>query len=759
MTLKIKFFITVIITVIQCIECTTGFCSITYINHPLCKYNNITNNVHLYPKKQIFLYNNDPRKYRLNYIHNVNNTIMICPYSHQSPFSMLDHNMSKIHIQNNSIHMSYMFYNYQNNYQKILPFIQLGFQKNFPEKIVSIGGGNRYAYNHLYAVGYNVFYHFPVFIARNTIHAINIHQPPYINISGEYWYRNMLFILNSFYKINNFIDLEHNLQENKNYPHSGYQIHIQNQFFKFLECTGKITLEHFLYKKSKHEKYSMNNKSCNYRLICSVDYHPIPILGININKIFTNSKVYNDLTCQICIDYKFNIPIAQQIYCINDTKKYPSIFLYLNEIIQPFFPVAPYSINNSNNYKIANNMLKSDYIEEITGYPGEKKLIHINTEDTENNKMQHNRYVQWNMQSLQILYKYGGNITPSHEASNIYIMHMPTQLITRERQLIVSYVIVDHDNTKNFCNANIEKKIIILVKNFQQNKIKNNSTNSIVDLSNTTVAINNDNFKALDTNRVKKNHQTHDISSVESENADHYVNHEIPCSVLTELQYPIVYDNDSINKDINTQDSSRLNIINNDTLPYHLQSKKSVSSSDHNITKDDTTQTIVVSSSYHTTMLPIPPLSPLSLLNSETNTLQSLLEQTLPKNNNCNDFTIHPKDINNHQNMQTMTSSSSISALPQQTDNIIKSENIDTDNNINNSSHLTLKDNLLFMHKKDNFSSIGTAEHINKLENFTINKKSKNVSEMGKIFAKLRLTQSTSSIDDEPYYTTDDESN
>lgn len=769
MILKIKFIIIMIIAMIQSEKCYTEIYDTTYIDNRKNQfyYYKMINNHDFFQEEKKLLHNNHTRCL-LKYLINQKNTVITSPYHNKLPLFFFKKNKSKLHIQNDSINISYIFYNHKNNYQKIIPFMQLGLQKILSEKVISIGGGNRYVYNQLYAVGYNIFYHYPISPIFSVVNIITPNQQPYINISGEYWYHNMLFMLNSFYRTNKSVNSEKNFKNNKKYPTSGYQIYIENKFLKFLELTGKITLEHFFYKKNKNKNYLNKNMAYNYCLTLSLEYYPIPIVGCNINKIFTNQKKYNDTIYQILIDYQFNIPIIQQTCHTRNNKKNPSIFLYLNETIQSFAPIF-LNVNNKNDDNYTDNTednISKNCCQKISGYPGEIKIIAINTK-TKNDKMQKDVLIQWNVQSLQTLYKYGGNITLLNAKKNIYAIQIPHQLIIKNNTCMISYIIVNNDNITHNYKSNAENKIFITMQKFQQKKLPKHSlqsTNSHVSNTITTIEHN-----PCTENIIQKDQHTHLLKDEKVSNTSSIITDNSVSSIISEHRQspPIVHDNTHLIK--------KEKIIQNPLIISH-QENNDINTQQHiNVSvesslakKDTTTKT----TQYATPPIPppLPVLLPATLLSSPKASTSSshffihtkpmTTSQQDTKSDSCSSTIHHACDDKNCHTTQTKLHLASKLSIQIEQDNIINNvvSNISKKTNNQNLSLAENNENLLFLlsaHKKSKFSAVGTTEHINKLENFTVNKKSRTLSEMEQIFSKLRLTQSTSSID-EPYCTTDD---
>ncbi|WHL24752.1 MAG: inverse autotransporter beta domain-containing protein [Candidatus Blochmannia vicinus] len=390
-------------------------------------------------------------------------------YNYISPFSSTYG--SKIQLQNDSINVFHSFRVQNNIYQENLSFMQLGIHNLLSKQILNFGGGKRHLYNNKHAIGCNTLYHCPISNQSN--------QPCSINFGVEYWLHNTLFMLSNYYNLDNIFTSKKSLQQYdiKN-PNSGYQMHIQIKFPYFLAFTGKIKLERLLYDK-KYEKI-FNTKNNDYYLSLDLNYKPIPILGFNINNIFINKK-YCNTACQILIDYQFGTPISEQIQYTNKNNNM-SLLKYLDTIIQPFIPtVVQYNncifLNNHNNKK------PLSCTQQITGYPGEIKIIETN----DNN----DKYEQWNFNLLQ---NQGGNIIPI--TSNTYALYLPNHPITREDDIFISYIT---NTTKNNDQQQKKQNIHILVKNFYQNKLSSAQQNHI----SSAITTNNDSGINVTENSIK----------------------------------------------------------------------------------------------------------------------------------------------------------------------------------------------------------------------------------------------------------------
>ncbi|WP_331828200.1 inverse autotransporter beta domain-containing protein [Candidatus Blochmannia sp. SNP] len=389
-------------------------------------------------------------------------------YNYKSPFSSTYR--SKIQLQNDSINVFHSFHVQNNIYQENLSFMQLGVHNLLSKQILNFGGGKRHLYNNKHAIGCNTLYHCPISNQSN--------QPCSINFGVEYWLHNTLFMLSNYYNLNNIFSSKKSLQQYdiKN-PNSGYQMHIQVKFPYFLEFTGKIKLERLLYDK-KYEKI-FNTKNNDYYLSLDLNYKPIPILGFNINNIFINKK-YCNTVCQILIDYQFGTPISEQIQYTN--KNNTSLLKYLDAIIQPFIPTV---IQHNdcmflNNYS---NKKSLSYTQQITGYPGEIKIIETNDHN--------DKSAQWNCHLLQ---NQGGNIIPI--TNNTYALYLPNHPITKEDDIFISYITNTTQNSDQ--QQQKQKNIHILVKNFSQKKLSNTQQNNI-----SAITANNDSGINVTGNTIK----------------------------------------------------------------------------------------------------------------------------------------------------------------------------------------------------------------------------------------------------------------
>lgn len=724
MKLNIKSFLIIINIILQTVGYFQKSWGTTIKNCAQLKDHHIIKNNFSYLKEIKISQNSNYKTYSLNYMNNLNyDNIMKCSY--ENKFSLPLFHKSRVFLQNDSVNITHIFYNDQNKYHKILPFFQLGLQSILSNKIVSIGGGNRYAYNNACAIGYNTFYHFPISSKKNN------NQPYAMNISGEFWYHNMLFMLNSFYKIDNFSYLKkRSFQQNIQYPKIGYQIHIQTQFPMFSNVTGKVTLENFFYKKIK------NNINKNYHLILGMDYYPIPMLGFNINKIFVHKK-NNNTIYKILINYQLNTPIAQQIYNVNNNKN-SSIFTHINTIVQPFFPIV---ITNTDNVKYDNknpnycegSILKCCY-KEIIGRPGEIKIIDIHIDDDDNNHQYDDESIQWDIQSLKTLKNCGGNIVLLQKF--IYAVHIPNKLMNEENKFTLSYVIMKKASTDNLhisLNKNKKYQLLISIQDFQKNnEIPQNLSVSCDDFNNSIIK---QNFHESTTSNAIENQQIYCSSTL---NKDHcFYDDESKnniSSIISTIPPMNAYD-DSINYDttiIKNPSAKMSHCSDYDTLPFpppsliFSSSFENITAIQNTIDKENHTKNF----SYEESTALLPPIPP-PLPSSPP---PFLLKNTTPPPASSSRLV-----IKKHKSSDNITPS-----------NII---NFNKNTNFTTTSQQDLL-HALSIHKKSNFSLIGTTAHINKLENISIHRTQKYLSDIEKIFSKLRITQSTSSIDES--YTTDD---
>lgn len=742
--LNTKIIIIVIGFIIQLIGSYQVSWGISYSNYLKVVHNNTINNDFLYQLEIEHIQKNLYDTYLLqNYMKNLKNNVITHPYKKKSP-DFLFHT-SNMHLQNDSINISHVFYNYLNKHQKILPFIQIGFQNILSEKIFSLGGGNRYTHNNLCAIGYSIFYHFPV---------SNVSKQPYLfNINGEYWYHNILFMLNNFYRIDNSIYAKKITDDSTKYPKQGHQIHIQIQPSNCLKFAGKIILEHYRYKKEINKIFS--NK--NYNLILGVDYYPIPILGFNINKMFTNIK-NNNVAYNILVNYQFNMPIMQQIYILKNKKINLEKFPPYNFIIKPFIPV----ITNINNKKEKDHLLCEDkkfpqYSKKIKGYPGEIKIIEIKNNNTENDDEPIS--VQWNVQSLKNFQNYGGNITLIKK--NIYAIHIPYHPINKIKKIALFYSI-SNNLTKNKYSSE-KKQILILIHDFQKetSSLSHPSCASTEDDTNTRKTnydsdcnIRNDSEKIhkLD---CSKNHRYNSKDNIHS-NLSVISNTNIYHDALTNNEDAIKIYNSLplLTCDENSFDhnSSSSNLPSKYPTPI-------ISLSEENIkimTKKNNTEEITTIPQSAISP-PIPPPFPIPSLPTENSS--SLFSPIKPEGKSVNYL-----NSNNDQQFDN-------DILPCYTSSFIQNQNDDSmlpqntginNNDLNDMS--SLNQNLLHLlsiHKKLKFASVGTLEHINKLEKTTTNKKRKYPSEMEKLFARslFSMHQDVTSSTDESYMTDDESSN
>ncbi|URJ30016.1 inverse autotransporter beta domain-containing protein [Blochmannia endosymbiont of Camponotus sp.] len=574
-------------------------------------------------------------------------------YNYKSPFSSVYR--SKIQLQNDSINVFHSFRVQHNIYQENLSFMQLGVHNLLSKQILNFGGGKRRLYNNKHAIGCNTLYHCPISNQSN--------QPCSINFGVEYWLRNTSFMLSNYYNLDNIFTSKKSLQQYdiKN-PNSGYQMHIQIKFPYFLEFTGKIKLERLFYDK-KYEKIfnTKNNDNC---LSLDLNYKPIPILGFNINNVFMNKKYYNTI-CQILIDYQFGTPISEQIQYTN--KNNTSLSKYLDTIIQPFIPTV-IQYNNCMFLTSHSNEKSLSYAQQITGYPGEIKIIETNDHN--------DKSAQWNFNLLQ---NQGGNIIPI--TNNTYALYLPNHPITKEDNIFISYI----TNTTQNDQKQKKQNIHILVKNFSHKKPSNTQQNNI-----SAITDNNDSGINVTENTIKH-------SLMNKENHRNFKdNTSIPNLI--------------IKNDTTTEKPKNLNEIQNDFV------------------------------------FPAPPPPPIPVLFSEKQPTTAAMASSTPNT--------------------TLLSSSSYSIPLNKEDQTYFSRNdeyhITHDNTFPEYSDIEFNANndlsqRLSIHKKSKFSSIGTTEHITKLENVISERKKTNFpnSDMAKIFFKLNLNQSSSSISEDGD-TTDD---
>lgn len=747
--LNIQTFVIIMITIIQFIKSSPIFCEILQPNFKKYTNNNHIISHHLYQQQKKSDFNDNHQIYQSKYLNNSNNNNIIT-YPYSKNWSSY-HNSPKICLQNDSINIFRMFYNYKDDnyhkYYKVLPFLQLGLQNILLEKIISLGGGTRYIINDLYAIGYNTFFHFPV-------SSKSMHQPNLMNIQGEYWHKNILFMFNNFININQFLDLKETSlpQKRIQYPKNGYQIHIQTKFPIFSELTGKITLERFSY--IKNNKNNLNDTNKNHHLILGIDYYPIPILGFNINKIFTTNKNNNSINYKLLMNYQLNIPISQQINYINN-KKFPSIIKNLNTAVQLFIPVIINDIQEdkndcNNDYK--NNTLECCY-KEITGHPGEIKIIEI-TEDEKNEP------VQWDIQSLQKFKSFGGNIVLLKK--HIYAIYMPYNLINKENQLILSYT----TNIMDCSHKYQSKQILISVKNLSEKNILQTQLSYMNYDYNNIIETHHESYKESNINQDNQQTQTLNFN----ENYSFHNNsqdHVSPIPSSTRMNHDIYHNAKKNHKTIqHPSPSGSLNTNENDSdlLPStapspiilsHFLSEEMILSDEEEIKrKEEFTSSNIIKS-----LPPTPPPFPLFLLkkdnkNDQDNQHGTQSPSLSPLSSNALKLERRSKSA-----LQNYQYNDEVSFTDIKENTNMASSYITSDDQTHQAIKL-LNQNLLHLlstHKKSKFSSIGTIEHIKKLEDTRIHRKKKYLSDMEQIFSKLHLTQSSSSIDD--YRTTDNSNN
>lgn len=752
---------------------------IVHLEYPSISYGvaclNCTKDTSLYiiPKKyyhkktQLMSYKDQKTHPVVDDLYHVIDKIVAYPHLKQHSPSPA-YNTLQVHLKNDAINIFHMFCNYQKNkkYCQTLPFIQLGLQNIFSEKIISLGGGSRYVHHDLCAIGYNTFYHFP--ISRSN------YQSCLMNIGGEYWYRNTLFMINNFININNFLNLQKPMSYQKNikYPNYGNQIHIQTKLPIFSEFTGKATLERLFYISSananKKNYLDKKNDICkNYRLILGLDYYPIPILGFNISKIYNHNK-NNNITYKILVNYKFNVSIAQQINNIEDDQNFVSPALkYFNSIVEPFIPPIIISDNsdiqesNLNLYNGDKNYQKNpvfqSFYNEIIGYPGEIKIIEVNNDAL-------NEPIKWDEQTIKKLQILGGNIMYLKE--NIYIISMPPYTIQKD-PLILSYFTANKKNRYQYKNQ--KHQILISVKNFEeknethvqmshtnsQNK-DSIKTNDDVFHENIDIVTNNHEASTSTSTFNKKNyhyqHEQYDISSNTEVFRDHDFNHSLSNHDFQNMQKtsfslhdPLFVTTQSNNNDFLPLPPPPIILSSIEDMKYLSKSNKSIETM-----QEDLPSSSIVESSF---FLPVPPPLPLSSINSENisgDNNESLIGGTRKKLlSTSSAATLTPERTQSTLDYYCSSTEDTLPVLSNTKQDNRKIPSLHDDNIIKNSEPNQNLLYLLSIQKKSKFSSMGTSEHINKLENTVIqHQKQKYLSDMEKIFSRLHLTQSSSSIDD-----------
>ncbi|CAD83440.1 putative adhesin [Candidatus Blochmanniella floridana] len=632
-------------------------------------YNNITNTYDIYQSKinKLSLININKNNNNINYYYfSNNNTVLLSEYYKYN-------NQSQIQIKNDSIDFFHVLLEYPWNmqYKKILYFLQIG-MKNFTEnKMIVFGSGKRLVYNKKHIIGYNACYHHPI----STIQS----QPYSINIGGEYWYRNLKFIFNNYYNINEIFYSYKNISNHHyyQYPKIGYQICAKSNFPYISEFIGQIKFEQCVYDKTRNNIRFWNANNKNHILCVSLEYQPIPMFNLSINNRFIYKKYCNTFFT-ITLNYQFHVPLKQQLNNVNNNIQQNKIIFnnHLNSILNPFIPsIDPYFIKTNN----SNEILLTQSNNEIIGYPGERKFIQI--EDYKTN-------IQWNYESLK---KQGGKIFHIH--NNLYEIHLPksTHSIT---DIFLTYISeLNIDNTIHYT----QQKISIITKNPDERQLQNIQLDSIYP----------DNIQ--DNPQLFVTQDTIPISNTSQNN-----------------QNKQLYDND-------------------------ITSNNTISSQDNKSNEKDDTKTIITlnddndNNSNDFNNIPTPPpmlLSSNKFELAQPPLLRSLSLSTIQQEKKID---LNTTDINKHSGQSSLTV---------QQDKYDDENQYHSNHNINESNNTDLACRLL-IHKKTNFLSINTNAYVENLEKSILErKKIKRMSDMEKIFNKLRITQSQSSIDEST--TTDD---
>lgn len=373
-------------------------------------------------------------------------------YKFSESLSRRDRSKLKIQFQNDSITLLRMLHEdlknmiYHDN--NTVFFMQMGIQNLLSNKIITFGGGKRYAPNNKCIIGYNTILHIP--------YDYPVIQPYSMNIGLEYWYDNLIFKINSYYNLNKILYPKKSSYTNFfQYPEIGYQICAQMKLPYLAEYTAQIKWEKFFHKNSTENCFQQLDKD-KPNLSLGIGYQLISILNINVNSIFTYNRYINTLLA-ITLNYQFNIPIMQQIQKHNHNIKKASTTNNFSSILEVFTPI----ISNTVNY---NNIQLLESISEISGFPGEIKIIRIN-----NNSTLH-------MKSFK---KNGGKILPLK--NNIHLVRLPKYTdYTKNKASPLS-----HDNQVSL--HNIENETTSESKNNQKISSDNNlQTDTIRDNINFT---------------------------------------------------------------------------------------------------------------------------------------------------------------------------------------------------------------------------------------------------------------------------------
>lgn len=555
-------------------------------------------------------------------------------------FNSTVHSTLKMQLQNDSISFLNMFsQKYHDNLinNQVSYFFQVGAQHLLSNKTIILGLGTKQILNNKHVIGYNTLFHVPVFSP--------IQQPYSLNVGGEFWYKNLIFLLNSYYNLDTVINFKKPLCDDPLiYPQFGYQAQLKIKLPYILDCQGQMKWEQFSFSKRQENSQIYLNKFNKNQclLILGMQYQPMPILAFNIDNIFMHKK-YINTAFKIALNYQFNTPINQQIFQKHYHKKMLSL-KDLNVIIEPFIP------NSDFGAFIKRLIISTKTVPKIIGYPGEVQYIQTNDDCC---------YIT---SSLDI----DPNSTQFHDNRVIYI---------KDNTYAVCLSKTPMCNSKESQNKSID---------FDCNNDNINKTN---EMYNIPIVIKNYKMKNIDTQKINS-------SSI----VNVYHQEDSSCSIVEQNNLPLYQEN--------TPNIDNINNSTNNTISINTNTNNT----DHN-------------SNNHDQCLNIPPIPP-----------------KLPDfKYDCNNQSLSSKKEEVSDTLTNNNIASSSTAIISQCET----------KNIHDSS--TIKNNDLFyqlsMQKNAKFSSIGTQEYIDKLErSITERKKDKRITDMEKMFNKLHMAESHSSL-------------
>ncbi|ADV33770.1 hypothetical protein BVAF_377 [Candidatus Blochmanniella vafra str. BVAF] len=663
--------------------------------------NNNKEDINLNNAHKFYLY----RMYKNNITNTLQYNYKVLPFF----YHYKNDNQFRIQLKNDSINILRVMHKYLWNhiYGTTLSFVQAGIKKTVSkEKIAILGIGKRHVHNNKHVIGCNSFIYFPIF-NRQT-------HPYFLNLGGEYWYNNLVCLFKSYYTINSTPNFYKPFcfYTSYIYPKTGYQICIENKLPYISELKSQIKIEKFIYRKKNNNIFDCINKHHNHCLYINLIYTPIPLLDIKIDNLFIQKKYY-DTTCSISLNYQYNIPFQQHInnkqYLYNQSKSI--ISNNLNAILEPFIPSSKLCmINSTNNYGII-DLSKSN--QEITGYPGEIKLIKIIGNNHESN-------LTWDMQNF---YNQGGQML--HVKHDMYAISFPK--IPLEKEVYILFSKNENHNCTNNSINHIKQKIKILVNNYAQTTLTSQLNNTLL-FNNDNISNNQSTLLSDSTNNLVKSDENHEIytNTITTHDNNKVINYYYP---ITEQQ-----------KNQDTNDVDVLHDNHNTTT-----SENSLNKTIDGIQEKSNSNSISLSP-------PPPPPMPLQLYSTQIET------KLLPKkiyNDDSELFLIskstQPSQLDEKLEKNTDNSTITITNIniptTSRNNSCIKNDDnyhqLKTNNSNNNLSYL------IPMHKQFKFSSINSDEYIKKLENSILErKKLRCTSEMEKILSKLHLSSSFSSIED-----------